>query len=116
MCVFCYSGIFSSREFGAKVLNLKTLMKALPSLFEHSDKNVRAEVFQCTYMYMHTCTMYSLLGCDNSWFLQAKALAIELYRWAGAGIRPTLEKNLKPVQVCIRYLYVFYIFIIIVFC
>ena len=91
------------------MLNLKTLMKALPSLFEHSDKNVRAEVFQCTYMYMHAYTMYSLLSCDNSWFLQAKALAIELYRWAGAGIRPTLEKNLKPVQVCIRYLYVFYI-------
>jgi hypothetical protein len=36
--------VFSSREFGAKVMNLKTLMKALPSLFEHSDKNVRAEV------------------------------------------------------------------------
>ena len=31
-------------EFGAKVINLKTLMKALPGLFEHSDKNVRAEV------------------------------------------------------------------------
>ena len=33
-------------------------------------------------------------------FVQAKALAVELYRWAGAAIRPTLEKNLKPVQVC----------------
>ena len=31
--------------------------------------------------------------------MQAKGLAIELYRWAGAAIRPTLEKNLKPVQV-----------------
>ncbi len=37
MCLLC-------REFGAKVLNLKVLMKAVPSLFEHSDKNVRAEV------------------------------------------------------------------------
>ena len=41
---------FFSREFGAKVINLKTLMKALPSLFEHSDKNVRAEVYMYTYM------------------------------------------------------------------
>ena len=49
MCTL-YSGNFSSREFGAKVINLKTLMKALPSLFEHSDKNVRAEVLhECVY-------------------------------------------------------------------
>ena len=32
------------REFGAKVINVKMLMKAVPPLFEHSDKNVRAEV------------------------------------------------------------------------
>ena len=34
------------------MINLKTLMKALPSLFEHSDKNVRAEV------YMYTCMIH----------------------------------------------------------
>jgi hypothetical protein len=38
--IFCSS----LREFGARVLNLKILMKAVPTLFEHSDKNVRAEV------------------------------------------------------------------------
>ena len=32
------------RAFGAKVMNMKQLMKALPGMFEHSDKNVRAEV------------------------------------------------------------------------
>ncbi|XP_064399412.1 cytoskeleton-associated protein 5-like isoform X3 [Halichondria panicea] len=59
------------QEFGAKVINAKMLMKAVPALFEHSDKNVRAE---------------------------AKALAIELFRWFGVAIKPTLEKHLKPVQ------------------
>ena len=32
------------REFGARVMNIKVLMGKVPSLFEHSDKNVRAEV------------------------------------------------------------------------
>ena len=32
------------RAFGAKVMNMKQLMKALPGMFEHSDKNVRGEV------------------------------------------------------------------------
>ena len=32
------------REFGVKVMNMKLLMKALPTMFENSDKNVRAEV------------------------------------------------------------------------
>ena len=32
------------REFGARVFNVKTLLKATPGVFEHSDKNVRAEV------------------------------------------------------------------------
>ena len=31
-------------EFGAKVMNVKQLMKAMPDMFVHSDKNVRAEV------------------------------------------------------------------------
>lgn len=44
MCACGDIGANLCREFGAKVLNLKILMKAVPSLFEHSDKNVRAEV------------------------------------------------------------------------
>ena len=31
--------------------------------------------------------------------LQAKALAIEVYRWIAAAVKPSLEKSLKPVQV-----------------
>ena len=36
--------ILSCREFGARVINLKILMKSILPLFEHNDKNVRAEV------------------------------------------------------------------------
>lgn len=59
-----------NRTFGVKNVNLKLLVKKLPALFGHSDKNVRAE---------------------------ANALTIELYRWLGKAINPTLE-DLKPVQ------------------
>ncbi|KAF9584426.1 Microtubule-associated protein, microtubule dynamics during spindle orientation [Lunasporangiospora selenospora] len=59
------------RTFGVKNVNLKILLKKLPPLFGHSDKNVRAE---------------------------ASALTIELYRWIGKAIVPSLEE-LKPVQV-----------------
>ena len=38
------SCILSCREFGARVFNLKILMKSILPLFEHNDKNVRAEV------------------------------------------------------------------------
>ena len=31
-------------EFGAKVVNMKGLLKSMPGMFKHSDKNVRAEV------------------------------------------------------------------------
>ena len=31
--------------------------------------------------------------------LQAKALAVEMYKWLGAALKPSLEKQLKPVQV-----------------
>ncbi|KAG0332620.1 Microtubule-associated protein, microtubule dynamics during spindle orientation [Podila horticola] len=58
------------RTFGVKNVNLKPLVKKLPALFGHSDKNVRAE---------------------------ANALTIELYRWLGKAISPSLE-DLKPVQ------------------
>ncbi|KAF9924030.1 Microtubule-associated protein, microtubule dynamics during spindle orientation [Linnemannia zychae] len=58
------------RNFGIKNLNVKPLVKKLPPLFGHSDKNVRAE---------------------------ATAMTIELYRWLGKAIMPSLE-DLKPVQ------------------
>lgn len=58
------------RTFGTKNLNVKPLVKKLPPLFGHSDKNVRAE---------------------------ANAMTIELYRWLGKAIMPSLE-DLKPVQ------------------
>ncbi|KAF9937265.1 Microtubule-associated protein, microtubule dynamics during spindle orientation [Mortierella alpina] len=58
------------RTFGVKNLNVKPLLKKLPPLFGHSDKNVRAE---------------------------ASVLTIELYRWLGKAIMPSLEE-LKPVQ------------------
>ena len=43
-CSTCMNLYLSLRAFGAKVMNMKQLMKALPGMFEHSDKNVRAEV------------------------------------------------------------------------
>ena len=33
-----------NREFGARVFNIKQLLKSIPGMFEHSDKTVRAEV------------------------------------------------------------------------
>ena len=32
------------KAFGAKVMGIKPVLKVLPSVFEHTDKNVRAEV------------------------------------------------------------------------
>ena len=31
-------------EFGAKRINMKSLVKSIPGLFKHSDKSVRTEV------------------------------------------------------------------------
>ena len=61
-----------SREFGSGVVNMKLLMKQLPGIFIHSDKNVRAE---------------------------AKSLSVEVFRWIGAAMKPSMDKSLKPVQV-----------------
>ncbi|KAG0237016.1 Microtubule-associated protein, microtubule dynamics during spindle orientation [Actinomortierella wolfii] len=58
------------RTYGTKNINIKPIVKVLPKLFGHSDKNVRAE---------------------------ATALTIEIYRWIGKAISPFLE-DLKPVQ------------------
>ncbi|XP_071956177.1 cytoskeleton-associated protein 5-A-like isoform X2 [Antedon mediterranea] len=57
-------------NFGSKIISLKPIVKSLPKLFEHSDKNVREE---------------------------AKQLAVEIYRWIGAVFMPSLQ-NIKPVQ------------------
>nr|XP_054761945.1 cytoskeleton-associated protein 5-like isoform X1 [Lytechinus pictus] len=58
------------REFGSKVITLKPVVKSVPKVLEHSDKNVREK---------------------------AKQLAIDLYRWIGAAMKPSLQ-NIKPVQ------------------
>ncbi|CAH3193252.1 unnamed protein product, partial [Porites evermanni] len=58
-------------EFGGKVFSLKPIVKVLPKLFDHSDKTVRGE---------------------------AKALAVEIYKWIRDIIKSQLQ-NIKPVQV-----------------
>jgi hypothetical protein len=59
------------RAFGAKTVSPKPVMKSIPKLFAHADKNVRAE---------------------------ANSLVIELYKWAGDAISKTILPELKPVQ------------------
>lgn len=59
------------RNYGAKTVNVKPILKTLPKIFGHSDKNVRAE---------------------------GQQLAMELYRWLGQALQPHLA-DLKPVQV-----------------
>ncbi|KAI9004872.1 armadillo-type protein [Phycomyces nitens] len=59
------------RTFGVKKVSPKPILKAIPKLFGHTDKNVRAE---------------------------ASALVVELFRWIGAAINTYLA-DLKPVQV-----------------
>ncbi|XP_071830339.1 cytoskeleton-associated protein 5-like isoform X2 [Apostichopus japonicus] len=58
------------RDFGSKIISMKPIVKSIPKLLEHSDKTVREET---------------------------KQLAIEVYRWIGAAIKPSLS-NIKPVQ------------------
>ncbi|MCO5585355.1 hypothetical protein L7F22_039288 [Adiantum nelumboides] len=59
------------RDFGPKQVTLKPILKKLPDLFGHSDKNVRAE---------------------------AGLLAQELHKWIGPALEPTLSQ-LKDIQV-----------------
>jgi cytoskeleton-associated protein 5 len=59
------------KQFGAKKVSPKPILKILPKLFGHADKNVRAEV---------------------------SALTIELYRWIGQPMMASLS-TLKPVQI-----------------
>ncbi|KAI8967762.1 armadillo-type protein [Mycotypha africana] len=58
------------RQFGIHKVSPKPIIKTLPKLFGHTDKNVRAETFQLT---------------------------VELYRWIGPALLPSLS-SLKPVQ------------------
>ncbi|KAI8849851.1 armadillo-type protein [Chytridium lagenaria] len=58
------------RMFGIKVVNVKLILKQLPKMFDHKDKNVRAE---------------------------ASALTVEMYRWLGKALMPSIGE-LKPLQ------------------
>ena len=57
--------------YGVKVIEPKPSLKALPKVFGHADKNVRAE---------------------------ASSLAVELYRWLREAMKTTFWNDLKPVQ------------------
>ncbi|RAH74800.1 putative spindle pole body component [Aspergillus aculeatinus CBS 121060] len=58
-------------NFGCKLVDPKPVLKALPKVFGHADKNVRAE---------------------------AQNLTVELYRWLKEAIKPLFWGELKPVQ------------------
>lgn len=58
-------------KFGVSDFPIKKVLKTLPKLFDHKDKNVRSE---------------------------ASSLTCELYKWFGPGFLPSLN-DLKPVQV-----------------
>ncbi|KAL8710421.1 MAG: hypothetical protein Q9220_005022 [cf. Caloplaca sp. 1 TL-2023] len=57
--------------YGIKIIDPKPVLKALPKVFGHADKNVRAE---------------------------AQALAVELYRWLREAMKTLFWNDLKPVQ------------------
>lgn len=59
------------RLFGARTVSPKGVVKAIPKLFTHTDKNVRKE---------------------------ASVLVVELYKWLGDGFRDIILPDLKPVQ------------------
>ncbi|KAE8355389.1 armadillo-type protein [Aspergillus coremiiformis] len=58
-------------NFGCKIVDPKPVLKALPKVFGHADKNVRAE---------------------------AQNLTVEFYRWLREAIKPLFWGELKPVQ------------------
>lgn len=59
------------RVFGAQTVSPKPVVKLIPKLFSHADKNVRKE---------------------------ATGLAVELYKWLGDGFSNAILPDLKPVQ------------------
>ncbi|KAK2757659.1 Microtubule-associated protein, microtubule dynamics during spindle orientation [Arachnomyces sp. PD_36] len=58
-------------NFGCKVVDFKPVLKVLPKVFGHADKNVRAE---------------------------AQNLTVEFYRWLKDAMKPVFWGDLKPVQ------------------
>lgn len=58
-------------NYGCKIVDPKPVLKALPKVFGHADKNVRSE---------------------------AQNLTVELYRWLKEAIKPLFWGELKPVQ------------------
>ncbi|CAN8104082.1 unnamed protein product [Discula destructiva] len=58
-------------NYGCKTADPKPVLKALPKVFGHADKNVRAE---------------------------ATALAVEFYRWLREAMKPMFWGDLKPTQ------------------
>lgn len=58
-------------NYGCKVVDSKPVLKALPKVFGHADKNVRAE---------------------------AQNLTVEFYRWLKDAMKPVFWGELKPVQ------------------
>lgn len=58
-------------NFGCKLVDPKPVLKTLPKVFGHADKNVRSE---------------------------AQNLTVELYRWLKEAIKPLFFGQLKPVQ------------------
>jgi protein STU2 len=64
-----FTSIF--HNFGVKIVDPKPVLKSLPKVFGHADKNVRAE---------------------------ASNLSVELYRWLKDAMKPVFWSELKPVQ------------------
>lgn len=58
-------------NFGIKIVEPKAVLKALPKIYGHADKNVRAE---------------------------GQNLTVELYRWLKEAMKPIFWDDLKPVQ------------------
>lgn len=58
-------------NFGVKIVDPKPVLKALPKIYGHADKNVRAE---------------------------GQNLTVELYRWLKEAMKPMFWAELKPVQ------------------
>ncbi|KAL8813075.1 MAG: hypothetical protein Q9223_002201 [Gallowayella weberi] len=64
-----FTAIFHA--YGIKIVDPKPVLKALPKVFGHADKNVRAE---------------------------AQTLSVELYRWLREAMKTLFWSELKPVQ------------------
>lgn len=68
-CLAALTSIYHS--YGCKIVDPKPVLKILPKVFGHADKNVRAE---------------------------ATKLAVEFYRWLREAMKPMFWADLKPTQ------------------